>query len=270
MKAQSWKSLGKAGQGKWSCVSCRSKERTSSQTQEDEILSHEVTTKIDSLLALIPAVNQIKDTLEFLSGRYDDILSEIKLLRQENKDLKVELKEVKAKQQVSDATVKDLLSRVNEMEQYGRRVNLEIHGVPVRGPKVEEEDTYEVVKELGKTINVPFVPEEIHRLHRLQKRKDGNPPAIMVQFFSSQVRDKWLQAGKKSRLSDRDTGKQVFFNENLSLYYKNLLRDTKARAKIYNYKYVWFKNGKVFVKRGEGSENVIVIRSLDDIKKIGV
>jgi len=133
--------------------------------------------------------------------------------------------------------ISDLQDRLNELEQYGRRVNLEIHGVSVQDGRVEEEKTEEVVKELAKKIDIEYNPGEVHKLHQLQKRKDGQPPAIIVQFHSTVVRDNWLLAGKKARLTDEDTRKKIFF---MRTSHKGLLFDTKDMCKMYQYKYVWF------------------------------
>lgn len=54
------------------------------------------------------------------------------------------------------------------------------------------------------------------------------------------------------------------FNQNLCAYYRNLLHLTKQAARELNYKYVWFKREKVFVRETDGS-SIIVINSVEDI-----
>ena len=104
--------------------------------------------------------------------------------------------------------------------------------------------------------------EEVHRAHRLQQRKNGKPPTIIVQFFSRDTRDKWLGAGKKAKLRD------VFFNENMCQFYRQLFYDTKDKANMYNYKYVWFQGGKILVRKKEGDRQVFVVKGYDDLKKL--
>jgi len=267
MKLSSWKGLGKPGQGRWACPSCRNKEKSPSVTEEDSTLSDGVAAKLDSLLLMKKSIEEIEKSMQFQSSKYDDILQELKDLRAENKELREELKTARKKQVASDNTIKDLEERLNELDQYGRRVNLEIHGVPVSDEG--EENTENVIKELAKEIGVCYVPQDVHKVHRLQKKKDSNPPAIIVQFHSSCKRDEWLIAGKKARLTSRKTGKKIFFNENLTRVYRSLHWETKERCKTYNYKFVWFSRGKLKAKRDENDRNVIVIRNRDDINKIG-
>jgi len=269
MKASSWRGLGRPGQANWVCPSCRSKERSHSQSLEDDSVADGISAKLDSLMQMKNSIIEIEKSMTYHSAHYEEILKELKDLRKENAGLKEEVNIMKRKQTASDAVISDLQDRLNELEQYGRRVNLEIHGVPVQGGRVEEEKTEEVVKELAKKINVDYAPREVHKLHRLQKRKDGQPPAIIVQFHSTVVRDNWLLAGKKARLTDEDTRKKIFFNENLTRYYKGLLFDTKDRCKMYQYKYVWFSNGRIKVRKDENDRNILVIRNRDDMNRIG-
>ncbi|KAG8246560.1 hypothetical protein J6590_082141 [Homalodisca vitripennis] len=103
----------------------------------------------------------------------------------------------------------------------------------------------------------------------LQRRNDDRPPAIKIQFMTNTARDTWLLAEKKARLSDKSSGQKIYFKENLTYFFKGLLKEAKSRARIHNYRFVWFKNGKILVKKNEEDRNIIVIKTLDDINKIG-
>lgn len=271
IKVQSWRGLGKSGQEKWVCFSCRRKEKPKSQTDEDttETWSQKLSNKIDSLMEMKEAVSKIEKSMEFHSSKYDEILSELKNLREENKELKKDLITMKKKLDKSEESVKCLTERVNGLEQYGRRVNLEIQGVPVQGENTREENITSVVEGLAKNIGVTFSPNLIHKMHRLQPNNYGRPPVIIVQFMTSTTRDEWLKAGKRAKLSDRNTGSKIFFNENLTQYYRGLLKEAKLRAGMYEYKFVWFQSGKILVKKSPEDKNIISIKCYDDLPKIG-
>lgn len=86
-----------------------------------------------------------------------------------------------------------------ELDQYGRRLNLEIHGLQVeRDPN--HENVQEVVQKFSMRIGGAFDPSDIHETHRLQPWRDGKPPSLIVQLFSRTIRDKWLHNGRKARL----------------------------------------------------------------------
>lgn len=73
----------------------------------------------------------------------------------------------------------------------------------------------------------------IQKAHRLQQRKDGKPPTILVQFYAKGERDAWLSGGKASKLPG------IFFSEKLCSYYRSLLWDNKVKVKTYELPYVW-------------------------------
>jgi hypothetical protein len=68
----------------------------------------------------------------------------------------------------------------NENEQYSRRCNIRIHGIP----EEESENCYEVVLDLfRKDILCEVNESEIDRTHRVGKRQAGyKPRAIIVKF----------------------------------------------------------------------------------------
>jgi len=269
IKKTSWKGLGDERRGTWICQSCRAKTRIPSQSNErDDITSLDIASKLDLILEMRKDLNDIKISVEFMSNKHDEFMMELKTLREENKVLKEENKELKRRQVITEDRVRDLDQRLNELDMYGRRVNLEIFGASVQASKAQDEDTEAVVRELAKKIGITYKAEEIHKLHRLQARKDGKPPTILVQFHSTVVRDAWLQKGKKARLIDDVSGKGVFFNENLTNYYKGLLREAKIRAAMHNHKFVWPQGGKILVRKSERERNVIVIKSAEDLDKI--
>jgi len=270
MRKTSWKGLGTERQNAWVCTACRAKtKKASSSTESDDLTSLSgISSKLDQLLEMKSAVEGIQASMDFLSNKYDSLINEMKALREENKVLKKEVGELRKNQAKTDEVVEALNQRVQELDMYGRRMNLEIFGVSVRGDHARNEDTEEVVAKIAEEIGVTYKPQDIHKLHRLQPRSDGKPPTILVQFMSVVVRDAWLQAGKKARLVEKDTGRKVFFNENLTPYYKGLLKEAKTRANVHNFKFVWFKNGKIHVRKSEHDRNVIVIKSPNDLNKI--
>jgi len=270
MRKASWKGLGTERQNAWVCPICRAKtKKPSISTESDDLTSLSgIASKLDQLLEMKSAVEGIQTSMEFLSNKYDSLINEMMALREENKALKKEVAELRKNQVKTDDAVEELNQRVQEMDMYGRRMNLEIFGVSVEGDHVREEDTEGVVARIAEKIGVVYKPQEIHKLHRLQPRSDGKPPTILVQFMSVVVRDAWLQAGKKARLVENASGRKIFFNENLTPYYKRLLKEAKTRANLHNYKYVWFKNGKIHVRKSEHDRNVNIVKSPNDLNKI--
>ena len=88
-------------------------------------------------------------------------------LKKQIDDLSVELNEVK--------------KHANENEQYSRRCNIRIFGLP----ELENEICYEVVTEFCKTkLGYDLESCEIDRTHRVGRPRLGKQRAIIVKFCS--------------------------------------------------------------------------------------
>jgi regulator of replication initiation timing len=279
IKRRTWNSLGQSGQATWVCSTCRKSKKSSSSTKQDNESDEDEATasnpdsdlevsslgvqrailaKVTSLMDMKGKLDSIETSMKFLADKYDSILKEVNSLRTENKSLKAELEALKVKESASSETISKLGTDLADLDQYGRRFNLEIHGLPMSS---QNEDMVAVLDQVAQKIDVRFEPNQIHQAHRLQPRRDGKPPTVIVQFFSKTVRDTWLTKGRKAKITN------VFFNENLSPYYRLLLREAKTRAKTHSYKFVWFSGGRVLVKKGE-NDSILVIKTNEDLKKI--
>ncbi|KAG8283868.1 hypothetical protein J6590_007885 [Homalodisca vitripennis] len=182
VKSQTWKSMNKVMQESWNCQLCRK-----SKKRNDYVASNPTTEDLSNITT--------KDSVK-------------------------EVECLKKKAQDRDQDVLRLESDIAELDQYGRRCNLEIHSLECNG-NTRNENVAETVRKLAESIEVPYDKIIIHRAHRLQHRRDGKPPTPLIQFFSKEDRDTWLKAGKIKKT------RGVYFNENLCPFYRNLLRDTK-------------------------------------------
>lgn len=273
LKKTSWKSMGSTSQGGWVCPHCRKQRKESasnSQGADEDVfyaedVQQEILTKVNSLMEIKEQVQSIDNAMKFFSEKYDTLLQEMAELRAENQGLKKQIQSLKTSETTVIARTNQLTTELAELDQYGRRVNLEIQGLPVDG-ELKNEDMDKVLEEVAKDIGVNYSPSEVHQAHRLQPRKNGKPPTIIVQFHSKTVRDSWLQKGKRAKLTKKNS--KVFFNENLCPKYRMLLQEAKIRANTSHYSFVWFSGGRILAKKDEQSNNVIVIRDMDDLNKI--
>lgn len=278
IKKQTWTSMGINKQSLWSCTTCRrTKKGSQSQAEEEDISERDsnlensdevsnatmmksILNKVNGLYEMRNQLDSIESAVKFFSEKYDTLMQEIIQLRKDNKDMKAEIESLKAKERTHKETVDKLSSDVADLDQYGRRMNLEIQGVKVEGD-MKQENIENVLKNIAKDIGIDFSPSDIHQAHRLQARRDGRAPTIIIQFFSKTSRDLWLSAGRRAKISN------VYFNENLGSYNRLLLREAKLRAKTHDFRFVWFRGGRVLVKKGENSD-LLIIKTIEDLKKI--
>lgn len=217
--------------------------------------------KHDSILTKLEVnegkVNRMETTLALLSEQYDEILKNSKNQGKLIEELAKKTNHLEALIVERDAQILSLQTAVDNAEQYSRRKNIEIHGVK----EYENENLVTVVTDLAKKLQLPPpTSQSVETAHRLRAR-EGRTTPILVRFTERSTRDMWI----KKRVTLRNEG--IYVNENLTKTLKNLFWNTKNAAREKNYKFVWVRNGKIFIKEKDGSP-VIRIENENDLKKI--
>ena len=110
----------------------------------------------------------------------------------------------------------DLESKCNSLEQYGRRNNLEISGIP---DSVDQTDLEDKVVEIFDKIGVDLSNDEIEACHRIGKSKDNSKTTI-IHLVNRKKCKSALFNRKKLRNIDTSSinlpNAQIYINENLS------------------------------------------------------
>ena len=214
-------------------------------------------------------VIEVKESQAFICNQYDSLKAEYDKLIEVNTLQKEEISNIKSQAAaLKTQEIKDSI-KVDELEQYGRRQNLEIVGVPEK----EDENTNAIVLEVAKMLDVDIMSSHISTSHRLPKKKassrnnSGSSP-IIVRFTSRDIRNQIYANRKKARFVDlknflvSDT-KNIFVNENLTPTRKQLFWKTKQEVKNSSWKYIWTHNGNVFVKKDDNASITAIKNELD-------
>ncbi|CAG5032311.1 unnamed protein product [Parnassius apollo] len=175
------------------------------------------------------------------------------------------------------SSVKALSQRLNLAEQNMRESNLEINGVPDH--KTENFST--ILTQIAKTVDCRIGDEDIYHVTRVAKlNKDSDRPRMVIaKLRSPRHRDAMLAAvakfnksNPKEKLSTQHLGmagpsKPVFVSEHLPPAIKSLHAAARIKAKKEDYKFVWVRNGRVFLRRNEYSPAILIrnIECLDSI-----
>jgi hypothetical protein len=191
-------------------------------------------------------VRHMSESQQFLADQYEDLRNEQKLIR-----------DMKSTIESQASTIKDLQSRLVSSEQYSRRLHLELGNIR----QTETEDVEKIVMNIAHRVGVPIVERDIAKAHRL-KAGEGKTPSIIVEFVNRKIRDRILENRKSIPKEEK-----IFVNESLCPYYKKLLLLAKDKCRQMNYKYCWFRNNKILVKKHEKSKSITIIK-VDDLEKI--
>ena len=164
------------------------------------------------------------------------------------------------------------------LEQYGRRQNLELSGIPEK----ESENTNKLVIEVAKLAYVELSPNQISISHRLppkirhslsrntssaQNAKFNNSPpkssSMIVRFVSRDIRNQIFSNRNLLRNADLKNffvigTDNIFINKNLAHSRKKLFWKVKQKTKASQYKFYWTSNGNTFVRKSEEFVSILI------------
>lgn len=215
-------------------------------------------------------VSELRVSLNFHTKQFEDSQSEQAALKKTVKDLKDENTHLKT-------SYSDLSQRLSYLEQQARANNLEIQCLPEN----KQENLYTVVKQLGSVVKCELRDSDILHCTRTAKLQTNStrPRSVVVQLASPRIRDQLLAAvivynknNKNDKLNSADFGiagmkTPVYVVEHLSSSNKSLHAAARLKAQEKGYRYVWVRNGRIFVRKADG-EGHILIKNLDSLNKI--
>ena len=160
-------------------------------------------------------------------------------------------------QNVSGSVTKNLLKLEKELQQYSRRNNVEILGLPdiFTGDRLTEN-----VVELCNDVGVMIEFKDIEACHRLIQKESNNqlPKRTIVRFVNRRFAEDLLSKRNISSTLDLNKlgfprGTQIYFNANLCGYNKELLGMYKELKKSGRINYLWETSGNIKIRRNSGT-----------------
>lgn len=128
--------------------------------------------KVDDLTSVKETVQEIERKVQRMSDRYDEAMKKLTVQEKELADIKqrvIKMEETQPK----DEEIKKLKQDLNNLEQYGRLNNLEVHGILA----TENEN---LIEKLGSVVDKLQVTrlkkEDVEAIHRIPTRKKRNAP----------------------------------------------------------------------------------------------
>nr|XP_022911404.1 uncharacterized protein LOC111422435 [Onthophagus taurus] len=211
-------------------------------------------------------LHELVESVQFCSQRVTDFEATVKRFQDQLKIIdKLNAENMSLRKQVDD-----LSGRVGDLEQYSRRNNLELQGVPEK----DNEDLLMVLKTMGDFIGVPVSSTDVDAAHRVphgpgnqNQNRGTNPKGIVVRFCSRLTRDNFLAAAKLKKrsgppgsppgLSIDGVSECCFINEHLTPANKFLLSNVRKAAREKGYKFVWTRDCRVYVRKNETARPIL-------------
>lgn len=265
----------------WKCKDCRTTPsvRSSADSGASTALTKEVLVRVledfksevfSELRSFKNEMSELSTAVSFNSDKLDE---SNKLMEQVRADLAAIQKEnLELRRRNADLTneVKVLKDRVRACEQYSRRANVEISGLPV----TQNEDVFNIVKDVAAAVGVEILATDISTAHRVPSFTKGRTPSLIVNFTRRSARDCLIRKfkEKKDGITARDVNPtflqhKVYINEHLSPDNKVFLAKLKSKCRDIGFAYAWSRDGKFFVRKSQG-ERYKRVDTYEDLEKL--
>lgn len=174
----------------------------------------------------------------------------------------------------SESENKELKSKLRSMEIQVNGQNQKDYNtkIEISGIKDSEVDKDKVVKQiLNKVENK--AEEIFFKSEKVTKKGENGKTSLVVEFRSRDIRNMVLTKIKEKRLYTQlddvfpNNGSHVYINEALSPYYKKLMYQASKIKREKNYAFLWVNDGKILLKKAEGSK-IMRLDCMDDLGKI--
>lgn len=171
----------------------------------------------------------------------------------------------------------NLTNRMSAIEKTTRSYNIEIQAVP----ESRNENVTSLFKKLCNIVNFPLEDGGIHACRRIAKMDNTSkrPRNILVTLASPRMKDSILSAVQRfNKAHPRDTlnsrqleisgeTHKIYVVEHLSPQCKQLHAAARRFAREKQYKYVWAKYGRVYLRKDDNSGSIFV-KNLETLDKL--
>lgn len=225
-------------------------------------LNENISKTIHSELSLLKEeMDNVKKSMDFINEKFEEARRDHKLMRNDVQDIKSE------NSKLQDAVV-SLNNRINNMEQDARSCNVEIQCVPEH----KNENLNVIIMRTAKAVGFNLSEENLLHYTRVAKSNNSNtrPRSIIARLSSTRIRDNFLAAvisfnkqNKNDKLNSEHIGvaggkKPIYVVEHLSPFNKSLHAAARIKGKELGFKYVWVRNGKIYMRKTDDSAYILI------------
>lgn len=223
----------------------------------------------DQLKQMSEQISDFKASMNFYNAQFETLKSSL-----EQKESIIQ--KLQAENERLSTTSTEHAMRLSLVEQSIRVNNVEINGIPEH----KTENVVTTIIQLAKTVGEPLEDGDILHATRVAKLnpESKTPRSMVVKLRTPRLRDNLIAAvinfNKNKKPQDKlnsshlgivgDIRSPVYVSEHLCPVNKQLHAATRKLAKELGYKFVWVRNGRVFVRK-DVPHPAILIRNLESL-----
>lgn len=207
-------------------------------------------------------MSEMKLQIEMLATTVNSLTLQITNMSSTLSTLVTQVKELNEKDEAKEKQINLMDSRINKLEQKLIVKNIEIKNV------CNEISAIDAVKKIGAFVDVTINDIDIDKAYRLRKQSNK----IIIEFASLNKKVELMSKIKRHRVeaniintndNNDSSVKFIYVNDQLTFNNRQLLWIAKTKAYEAKWKYVWVKNGKIFARKNETTQSIIITNATD-------
>ncbi|KAK6186728.1 hypothetical protein SNE40_006008 [Patella caerulea] len=171
-----------------------------------------------------------------LNEKYENATLKIEQLTAEKSALQKQVEDLDTDLNKENKRINESINMANYNEQYSRKMNIRVFGLPTQESQDLKETFIEHIKRIA---NVGIAREEIIALHKLPTKYPDRPTPVLVKMINTETKSKIMKC------------KTTFLLNNIKLADDITKRNLSLMNRAYNHQrvdQVWFFNGCVYAK----------------------
>lgn len=206
---------------------------------------------------------EIQQSIEFLSKKYDDVVTEISGIKSDiDKNVKC---------------IQELEMKLEGMERAALSSTVEIRNVPKASPE-NTSTLIELIQKAGNTLNCSINKSDIRNIYR-QKQKNESQGPIVVNFSANHKKEEFIKLARDynklntvEKLNTSHMGisgptKPVYISERLTYKSNRIFFLARALSKEKKYHHCWTFNGQIYLRKKDGDSPLRLVNE-EDIAKL--
>lgn len=201
-------------------------------------------------------LEDLYEKLELVVAQNEKMIRKIAIQEKESKQMKKEIKHLKMEQE----QIKKELCELKNEKTYQRQDQLK-NNIIVSGITTEEKSVRElknVFVEIGKKLKVDLEEEDLE----CYKIGGESVKHLKVVFKKEDIKEKIMKSKKNISLNTKDFGfqedKVIYINHDLTKENQRLFSKTREAKTKLKYKYAWFSQGKIWMRKTDSSKAIHV------------
>jgi len=211
----------------------------------------------DELNGVISSQSLINEKFEEQKTKMEKMTKSADTLSNNHKILEARTDHLKEKLKITEDKLDKSNEKINDLEQYGRRMMVTISGVP-RKP---QESTDKIILRIAELLEVKMSLYDVEVSHRVSGKMFA---PIIVKFNSRRIRNEFWNAKRNLRTITTDylgfkESNHIYMNESLTERNGSIFKSAWDQLKKTGlYKHVFTTNGITYAKKDFQSEKLLI------------